>query len=113
MVEQFANDSTPLEWFKQSLDTSLAYTGAVVLAQEPELSKILSELQEWISGLEGNLRDYREARNSGISGAGSIPFQQACISLKEMMIMGYRLRSWLAERTARIEPSNPDPADRQ
>jgi len=92
VIEQFANNPNLLDGFKQSLDTSLGYTGAVFLAREPELNKILSELQEWVSGFEGNLRGYREARESGVAGAGSIAFEQACVSLKQMIIMGNQLR---------------------
>jgi hypothetical protein len=109
VAEQFANDPTLLDGFKRSLNTSLAYTGVVVLAREPELNKILSELQEWMSGFEGNLKGYREARESGVRGAGSMAFKQACVSLKQMIIMGYRLRCWLAEGTAKIKPSSPGP----
>jgi hypothetical protein len=110
MVEQFANNPRLLEVFKQNFDTSLGYAGAVFLAREPALNKMLNELQEWILRFEGNLEGYREARKSGVAGAGSIAFQQACVSLKEMMRMGYRLRSWLAERTAEIKPSSSNPA---
>ena len=88
---------------------STLYARTVVLAREPELNKILSELQEWLSGLEGNLKGYREARESGVRGAGSMAFKQACVSLKQMMTMGYRLRWWLAERTTKIKPSSRDP----
>jgi hypothetical protein len=59
---------------------------------------------------EGNLEGYREARESSVAHAGSTAFQQACVSLKETMLMGYRLRSWLAEQTAEMKLTNSDPA---
>jgi hypothetical protein len=110
VVEQFANNPRLLDVFKQNLDTSLGYAGAVFLAREPELNKMLNELQEWTLRFEGNLEGCREARESSVPHAGSIAFQQACVSLKEMMLMGYRLHSWLAERTAEFKPSTSNPS---
>jgi hypothetical protein len=110
VTEQFANNPNLLDGFKRSLDTSLGYTGAVFLAREPELNKILSELQEWMLNFEDNLKGYRGARGSGVAGAGSIAFDQACVSLKQMIVMGYQLRTWLLEQATEIEPSNPRPA---
>jgi hypothetical protein len=107
VTEQLANEPRFLDSFKQSIDTSLGYTGAVFLAQEPELNKILSELQEWISGFEAHLEGYRKARESVVAGAGSIMFEQACVHLKEMIVMGNRLRRWLLAQATEAKPSNP------
>ena len=107
-TEQFANDPYLLERFKQSLDTKLGYAGAVFLAQEPELNRILSELQDRMSGFEGHLKGYREARKS-VAGAGSTVFEQACVHLKQMIIAGNWLRRWLLAQATEIEPPDPDP----
>jgi hypothetical protein len=109
-TEEFANNPYLLERFKQSLDTKLEDTGAVFLAQEPELNRILSELQDWMSGFEGNLKGYREARKSVAAGAGSIMFEQACVHLKQMIVVGSWLRAWLLEQATEIELPNPDSA---
>jgi hypothetical protein len=106
-TEQFANDSYLLDRFKQSLDMKLGHTGAVFLAQEPDLNRILSELQEWMSGFEDHLKGYREARKSVVAGAGSMIFDQACVHLKQMIVMGSWLRTWLLAQATEIEPSHP------
>lgn len=114
VVGQFAEDPTLLESFKQSLDTSLGYTGGVFLARELELNRILGELRGWMSGLEANLEGYREVLQSGTDPArvgGSTALEQACIPLRETIVTGYQLRSWLAQRTVAIEPFDPEPAD--
>ena len=110
VTEQLANEPRFLERFKQSLDTKLGYTGAVFLAQEPELNRILSELQEWMAGFEGHLKGYREARKSVVAGAGSIMFEQACVHLKQMIVTGNWLRTWLLAQATEIEQSSPRPA---
>ena len=109
-TEQFANNPYLLERFKQSLDTKLGYTGAVFLAQEPELNRILSELQEWMAGFEGHLKGYRETRKSVVAGAGSIMFEQACVHLKQMILTGNWLRRWLLAHATEIEQSSSRPA---
>jgi hypothetical protein len=110
VTEQLANEPRFLDSFKQSIDTSLGYTGAVFLAQEPELNKILSELQYWISGFEAHLEGYREAHKSAVAGAGSIMFEQACVHLKQMILTGNWLRTWLLAQATEIEQSSPRPA---
>jgi hypothetical protein len=110
VTERLANEPRFLDSFKQSIDTSLGYTDAVFLAQEPELNKVLTELQFWISEFEAHLKDYREARESVVAGAGSIMFRGACVSLKEMIVMGNRLRRWLLEQATEVKPSDAHPA---
>ena len=106
-TEEFANNPHHLDRFKQDLDAKLGYTGAVFLAQEPELNRILSELQGWMAGFEGDLKGYREARKSVVVGAGSLMFDQACVRLKQMILTGNWLRRWLLAQATEIEPSNP------
>ncbi len=62
VVDGFADDPTLLDSFKQALDTSLGHTGAVFLASEPELNRIISELRRWMSSFEVSLETYRKAR---------------------------------------------------
>jgi hypothetical protein len=107
-TEEFANNPHHLERFKQSLDTKLGYTGAVFLAQEPVLNRILSELQGWMAGFEGDLKGYREARKSVVRGAGSLMFDQACVRLKQMILTGNGLRRWLLAQATEIELPDPE-----
>jgi hypothetical protein len=108
-TEDFANNPHHLERFQQSLDYKLGYTGAVFLAQEPELNRILSELQGWMAGFEGDLKGYREARESVVRGAGSLMFDQACVRLKQMILTGNWLRRWLLAQATEIDSSKPRP----
>lgn len=105
-TEEFANDPYHLERFKRSLDAKLGYTGAVFLAQEPELNRILSELQGWMDGFEVELKFYREARKSVVKNAGSLVFDQACVRLKQMIFTGNWLRRWLLAQATEVEPSS-------
>lgn len=110
-TEDFANDTYHLERFKRSLDAKLGYAGAVFLAQEPVLNRILSELQGWMDGFEVELKFYRDARESVVPGAGSMPFDQACFRLKQMILTGNWLRRWLLAQATEIEPSSPGSAN--
>jgi hypothetical protein len=104
-TEQFANSPYLLERFKAELDNKLGYTGAVFLAHEPDLNRMLSELQYWMASFEGNLKGYRKARDSVVPGAGSLMFDQACVHLKQMIVVGSWLRTWLLAQATEIKPS--------
>jgi hypothetical protein len=109
---QFADDPTLLDDLNNELDSTLGHTAAVFLAIEPELNRIISELRGWISNFEGSLEIYRRARQSGMDPArvgGSSAIEQACINLREVIIVGSQLRFWLAGRADEIRPFNPDP----
>jgi hypothetical protein len=108
-VSEFADRPSVLDSFKQELDNTLDHSAAVFLAREPELNRLIASLREHISWFEGSLEIYREARESGRDPAafgGSSAIQQAGITLKELIISGYRLRRWLAERADSAEPHN-------
>jgi hypothetical protein len=100
-VKQFADRPDVLESFKRTLDDTLGHSAAVFLAREPELNRLLGALREHVTRFEGSLEVYREARKSGWDPAavvGSSAIQQAGINLKELIIQGYLLGSWLAAR---------------
>jgi hypothetical protein len=106
-VREFADRPGVLDSFKQELDDTLDHSAAVFLARESELSRLIASLREHISWFEGSLEIYREARESGLDPAavtGSSAIKQAGITLKELIISGYRLRRWLAERADSVEP---------
>jgi hypothetical protein len=106
-VTSFADQPELLDSFKRELDTHLEHSAAIFLAREPELNRLIGQLREHISHFEGSLEIYREARASGKDPAarlGSSAIDQAGITLKEVIISAYQLRSWLAEHADSVDP---------
>jgi len=109
-VKEFADRPDLLDGFKRSLDNTLEHSAAVFLAREPELNRLIGALREHISRFEGSLEIYCESRESGRDPAavlGSSAIQQAGINLKEFMIQGYLLLSWLAARADSVRSHSP------
>jgi hypothetical protein len=109
-VKEFADRPDLLDGLKQALDDTLGHSAAVFLAREPELNRLIGALREHISRFEGSLEVYRGARESGVDPAavvGSSAIRQAGINLKELIIQGYLLGSWLAARADSVRPHNP------
>lgn len=106
-VKEFADRPDLLNSFKQGLDNTLGHSAAVFLAREPELNRLIGALREHISHFEGSLEVYRGARESGVDPAavvGSSAIRQAGITLKELIIQGHLLLSWLAARADSVRP---------
>jgi hypothetical protein len=112
VAEGLIDDPSLLEGFEQNIDATLQGSAAIFLARDPDLNRIVAEFREWITHVKRILEACREVRGSGMDPAVYPPVapvsKQACVQLRELIIMANILQSWLAAHADEIRPSDPD-----
>jgi hypothetical protein len=109
LVKELAINPEPLESFQRDLDNLLGPSTSVFLEREPELNQLINELKESLSACFVTLNTYSRTVDTGRDPArtvGSSALEQACITLRELVISGYRLRQWLAAQADTVKPAD-------